>query len=365
MAAVLRAFRRQLEADGVELNSFAGGPTNDEPELVDGQWDWHDPGTNEDDGEIYFDDARGGQLDPAQVREGQRLEMEWITKQKVFVEVPLEQGLAEQGRLHDMKWINTKKGEIVRSRLVVREIKARKKATDKLDPATVFAAMPPVEGVKALISHMQTEQVNSRGEELEMMVLDVSRAHFYGESRRRVFTTLPPGHEDPGFCALLLKTMYGTEDAASIWQDTWSEHVKTHGVRLGLASSALFVKDDLRGLCHGDDFMLVAARPELEAFRAHLALKFEVRVTGHIGYGAGCDRELEVLKRTIRLDPVSRVMELEADTRHVDTLLDMFGLEGCKPAATPRQKIGDKMLAQIAGTPALDRAGQTSTAAGP
>ena len=59
----------------------------------------------------------------------------------------------------------------MRSRLVMREIKARKKLSDRLDPATVFAAMPPVEGLKALISHMQTV-VNSRGEDLEMMVLD-------------------------------------------------------------------------------------------------------------------------------------------------------------------------------------------------
>ena len=110
--------------------------------------------------------------------------------------------------MHDMKWLRSKKGDGVRCRLVVREIKARKKAADKLDPATVFAAMPPVEGVKALISHMQIEQVSKKGEPLEMMCLDVSRAHFYGESRRRVFTTLPPGYEDDGFCALLLKTMY-------------------------------------------------------------------------------------------------------------------------------------------------------------
>ena len=46
--------------------------------------------------------------------------------QKVFVKVPLEQDLEEQGRLHDMKWINATKADTVRSRLV-REIRARKK----------------------------------------------------------------------------------------------------------------------------------------------------------------------------------------------------------------------------------------------
>ena len=29
--------------------------------------------------------------------------------------------------------------------------------------------------------------------------------------------TKPPGHEEEGYCALVLKTMYGTEDAAAVW----------------------------------------------------------------------------------------------------------------------------------------------------
>ena len=63
---------------------------------------------------------------------------------------------------------------------MVREIKARKKEREKLDPAEKFAAMPPNEGVKSLISHMMTEQTSMSGEPLEMMILDISKAHFYG-----------------------------------------------------------------------------------------------------------------------------------------------------------------------------------------
>ena len=62
-----------------------------------------------------------------------------------------------------------------------------------------------------------TEQTSAKGEPLEMMVLDVSRAHFYGVARRRVFTTVPEGREEEGYCALLRRTMYGTEDAAAVW----------------------------------------------------------------------------------------------------------------------------------------------------
>ena len=44
-----------------------------------------------------------------------------------------------------------------RSRLVVREIKKMKKEADKLDPADVFSATPPVEALKMLISELMNE----------------------------------------------------------------------------------------------------------------------------------------------------------------------------------------------------------------
>lgn len=343
---IMTGFKRQLEDDGNELHSFAAGPHNDEAELPGGTWD---------DEEVYVDDAKGGVLDTRLVKAGRAEEMEWILKQKVFTKVPVEMAIAEQGHLYDLKWVDVQKGEKVRSRLVVREIKARKRDHEKLDPSTVFAAMPPVEGLKALISHMQTEQANSKNEPLEMMILDISRAHFYGEARRRVFTTLPEGYEEPGYCALLLKTMYGTEDAASVWQDTWGDHLREAGFRLGRASSALFSRGDLRGLCHGDDFVIVASRADLLDFEAHLKNKFEARRTGHIGFAEDCDEETDVLKRTIRVDRERYVIKLEADRRHVEVLAKTFKLQRCKPAATPRTKLDDRETARIAASPALDK----------
>ena len=244
--------------------------------MIDGKWDEGE--------EVYIDDVKGGTLNSKDVYAGRKVEMAWVEKQKVFMKVPIEMARQEGARIYDMKWIDTRKGDIVRSRLVVREIKARKGISEKLDPSTVFAAMPPVEGLKALISHMQTQKVDSKGEALEIMILDVSRAHFYGLARRRVFTTLPEGYEEEGYCALLLKTLYGTEDASNIWQDTWTDHLREDGHRIGQASAALFAKDDLRGLCHGDDFVVCAARRALLQFEAHMKTKFDVRRTGHIGF---------------------------------------------------------------------------------
>ena len=64
-----------------------------------------------------------------------------------------------------MKWINTQRDDNVRCRL-----EARQEEDEKLDPS-VSSAMLPMEGVSSWISHLQTEQVNIRGERLELMEL--------------------------------------------------------------------------------------------------------------------------------------------------------------------------------------------------
>ena len=81
------------------------------------------------------------------------------------------------GKLLTMKWVDTRKTSgLVRSRLVVREIKKAKKEEDKLEPQEVFSSMPPVEALKALVSHMMTEQKDSAGEELVLALYDISRS---------------------------------------------------------------------------------------------------------------------------------------------------------------------------------------------
>ena len=76
------------------MRSFSAGPTFDELELIDSDW------LSED--EIIRDDVPGDPLDPSQVREGQRLEMDWLARQNMFNKVPLKRAFREHGRLHRM-----------------------------------------------------------------------------------------------------------------------------------------------------------------------------------------------------------------------------------------------------------------------
>ena len=83
-----------------------------------------------------------------------------------------------------------------------------KKKGQSLEEHELFSAMPPLEALKMLCSLMTLKA-------FEIKIIGISRAHSYGKSRRPVYTNLPPGREQPGKCAKLLKTMYGIQDASS------------------------------------------------------------------------------------------------------------------------------------------------------
>ena len=92
---------------------------------------------------------------------------------------------------------------------------------------------------------------------------DVSRAHFYAQSVREGFIQLPP--EDPRFgqpdvCGKLLRTMYGTLDAAERWSDHDSTILKSAGFVQCQASPCHFMHPGWGAhlVVHGDDFIFVA-----------------------------------------------------------------------------------------------------------
>ena len=158
-----------------------------------------------------------------------------------------------------------------------------------------------------------------------MPCLDVRRAHFH-KSRWRVFTTVPPSHEED--TALLPTTKFVTEDAAAVWQESWTEHVKEKGFHMGSASSALFAgAPALRGLCHGADLLLVAARRELEEFEVHLSTRI-------IGQGEGCVTRWT--SGSASCGATETLGRCQTDPRHVTELLRMVDMEKCKPTTTPR-----------------------------
>lgn len=111
MNEALRVLGKQLIDDGRldSVSLYSAGPTADFPELDTREW-------QEDD---Y--DQQGNLLDPINVKEGRREEIEWVLKHKLFDHVPRSECGERQGRPYSLKWVLKNKGEKVRARLVVRD----------------------------------------------------------------------------------------------------------------------------------------------------------------------------------------------------------------------------------------------------
>ena len=85
--------------------------------------------------------------------------------------------------------------------------------------------LSPLDALKATIS-----MAASHSPEFSLMHVDVSRAYFHAKAERLVLVKLPVedcSGKDEGEIGLLKKSMYGTRDAASIWERDWHGHPET------------------------------------------------------------------------------------------------------------------------------------------
>ena len=287
----------------------------------------------------YWDDVNGGYLDPAGVERRQE-RLKWtIYTQGVWKRVPVSQCLEETGK----QPIPTQKGDAqnpnLRSRLVVKDIKARKSPEDQLDPAMLFSAMPPLEAVRLLASMLVTKGRSKHGRLLRLGSCDISRAHFYGSPKRNIYVKLPPeeGASDDE-CGLLCKSMYGTQDAPSIWQTHYTQVLTEAGWKRGRSNGAVFFHPllDARVLVHGDDFFCLGDDATQEALDRTLRDAYELKRTGTIGIEVEGSKRISFLNRVIRLETIEgrHCAVVEADSRHAELLIEELGLKNGKGVET-------------------------------
>ena len=113
----------------------------------------------------------------------------------------------------------------------------------------LLSNMPPLEAAKILCSLLASKRTSRSGKLLKLALYDISRAHFFGESQRAVYVSLPEGDEADNMCALLHKTMYGTQDASHVWQEHYSRKLIERGFVQGQAWTSCSVPTSRAG-CH-------------------------------------------------------------------------------------------------------------------
>ena len=196
----------------------------------------------------------------------------------VYKKVPIDQCLKRTGRRPiGTRWVDVNKGDLTnakhRSRLVAQELNVSKMPE-------LFAATPPIECIRYLVSCCASSQWSSKP--TRIMIQDVKKAYFFAPARREVYVALPwedklEGEEN--MCALLLKSLYGTRDAATNWADAYTEVLIKLGFTKGESSPCTFyhAEKGIQTVVHGDDFVSEGEKGQLLWLDKQMKLSFELK----------------------------------------------------------------------------------------
>ena len=213
------------------------------------------------------------------------------------------------------RWVDVNKGDErtpdIRCRLVAEEIAFR--ANDD-----VFAATPPLEALRLLLSDIASRHGRGTRPEIKMMAIDASKAHLHAMAGRELYIELPP--EAGGGCARLRRSLYEIRDALALWEAFVAAGLHNLGFVRGRSNACACAhpRRGLRCIAHGDDFAFTGVGHELAWVRSELEKVMLLKVVGVLGSGKDDQKELRVLNRIIRHRPEG--IAYEADPRHAEIL---------------------------------------------
>jgi hypothetical protein len=221
---------------------------------------------------------------------------------KVWDVVPISECWKVTGRAPlQSKWVDVNKGDfarpVVRSRFVAKEF--ADKRSDEF-----FAATPPLEALRMILSHAATGRRSGRGGR-RVLVIDARKVHLHAIAERAVYIALPPEEQVPGMCARLIRCLYGTRDAPARWEAFLAQELGKMGFVRGKASPCCFnhMGCDLKCVVHGDDFVFVGADADLNWVQEQMNQSFLVKVIGRLGGDENDLQELRVLNRVLHWTP--------------------------------------------------------------
>ena len=328
--AVCRGIVNQARVDASELFSMKsiGGEAD-----INAMMEINAVEHEDNDWRRYWDDTSGQPLDWELTTAARKEEIECIHTMGVYKKVPIDQCLKRTGRRPiGTRWVDVNKGDSTnpkhRSRLVAQELNVSKMPE-------LFAATPPIEYIRYLVSCCASSQWSSKP--TRIMIQDVKKAYFFAPARREVYVALPwedklEGEEN--MCALLLKSLYGTRDAATNWADAYTEVLIKLGFTKGESSPCTFyhAEKGIQTVVHGDDFVSEGEKGQLLWLDKQMKLSFELK-TEILGPDKGETREVRILNRVLRWEDAG--ISWEADQRHAELIIEQLDLKDAKPVTSP------------------------------
>ena len=345
--ALLRGIRRELQGVGQMYGMNAGGPTVDEASVEVQEQDFvnkvaGDPAPeNQSTSSRFWDEITGKELNPEKVLAARRADVEYMRRLGVYEEATEEDCIRDGCTPIPMRWIDTNKGddrnENIRSRAVLQETRRRSNLGSDGDVSQTFAATPPLEALRAMISLCMSQKGIPESKRKVLGVYDVSRAHFHSPAKRTLYVkTLPEDVDNKIGIAKLLKAMYGSKDAAACWDEFAEKTMEGLSYKAGCFNPCLYrsTEQDGEAIRHGDDFVLLASREEHRRFLTEANKAMILKLSGILGprKAEGDQSEIRCLNRIIRYtQPAIKAadeayIDYEPDGRHVEILLKQLGI---------------------------------------
>ena len=120
-----------------------------------------------------LDDVKGGELPMALVKEARKGEIDGFSGRRVYTVVPRYEALQNNAKIIGVRWVDTRKGDGVRSRLVCTDFNRDKGHTDDM-----FAPTPPLLASRWVVSRCASQGVDGMKNE-RLMSIDFTKAFFY------------------------------------------------------------------------------------------------------------------------------------------------------------------------------------------
>ena len=131
-------------------------------------------------------------------------------------------------------------------------------------------------------------------------------------------------------CLLARRGWYGMRDAGQAFEFAVRDHFLDHDFKQGMFSTCVFAHRSkfLLYCVHGDDYVGLGVRGDLEGYKAKLSERFIIKDRGILG--ADGLREIRILNSVITYHPAKpgcpEMLTYEADHRHADLLMAEYGL---------------------------------------
>ena len=239
--------------------------------------------------QVYSDSVTGASLPSKLCEEAMQLKIKYMKEMNVYT--PCEHGVVKEQGLTPIRtgWVFTNKGDtehpFIRARLVAQETK-RTTNMDLTDTSMTFAATPPVEGFRFLLSRAMTgEKRGTHRMSWSLHSFDFSRAHFHSPVRRKVSIRMQGDPSCTSGIAMLNRAMYGTKDAAQCFDLYCDRTMEKLDYNIGVSNPCLYTNPvkDICVLRHGDDFATLAARTQIAEFKEDLSKHLLVKYIATLG----------------------------------------------------------------------------------